>query len=124
MTTTVFKKAVEQNKVADDKLTTVRGIVIPVEWDEEGIALAAAVSGSDEQEYVIEQDEKGKELLKFIRHEIEVDGVVRKAINDRKTITVRSYRLKTAGDLWGIGSTKDRVPTGYFHMALHTEKLI
>jgi hypothetical protein len=95
MTTTVFKKAVKQNKVVDDKLTTVRGIVISVEWDEEGMVLAAAISGSDEQEYVIEQDEKGKELLEFIRHEIEVDGVVRKAINGRKTITVKSYKLKT-----------------------------
>jgi len=92
------KKANKKGR-AVDKLTTVRGIVIPVEWDEEGIALAAVISGLDEQEYVIEQDEKGKELLEFIRHEIEVDGVVRKAIKGRKTITVKSYRLKT-DDNW------------------------
>lgn len=98
MTTTVFNKAGKENKGIDDELTTVRGIVIPVEWDEEGNALAAAISGSDEQEYVIEQDEKGKELLKFIRHEIEVDGVFRKAIKGRKTVTVKSYKLKIDGD--------------------------
>ena len=47
---------------------------------------------------MIEQDEKGKELLKFIRHEIELDGVIRKGIKGRKTITVKSYRLKTDGN--------------------------
>jgi hypothetical protein len=98
MTTTVFKKEAKKKKGTGDELTTVRGIVIPVDWDEEGNTLVAAISGSNEQEYVIEQDKKGKELLKFIRHEIEVDGVVRKAINGRRTITVRSYRLKTGGD--------------------------
>ena len=99
MTTTVFKKEVKENKGIGDELTTVRGIVISVDWDEEGNTLAAAISCSNEQEYLIEQDEKGKELLEFIRHEIEVDGVVRKAIKSRKTITVRSYRLKTGGDI-------------------------
>jgi len=99
MTTTAFSEGVKKKKVIVDKLTTVRGIVIPVDWDEEGNAFAVAISSPDEQEYVIEQDEKGKELLEFIRHEIEVDGVVRKAIKGRKTITVRSYRLKTGGDL-------------------------
>ncbi|MDO9567752.1 MAG: hypothetical protein Q7J15_13590 [Candidatus Desulfaltia sp.] len=87
------KKANKKGRFVD-KPTTVRGIVIPVEWDEEGIALAAVISGLDEQEYMIEQDEKGKELLEFIRHEIEVDGVVRKAIKGCKTITVKNYRLK------------------------------
>lgn len=101
MTTTVFKKEVKKKKETVDKLTTVRGIVIPVDWDEEGNMLAAAISGSDEQEYVIEQDEKGKELLQFIRHEIEVSGLVRKAIKGRKTITVKSHRLKTRGDWQG-----------------------
>ncbi|HID29217.1 MAG TPA: hypothetical protein EYP19_04350 [Desulfobacterales bacterium] len=86
-------------KGAVDKLTTVRGIVIPVDWDGEGNMIAAAISGSDEQEYMIEQDEKGEGLLEFIRHEVEVDGVVRKATKGRKTVAVKSYRL-TMGGVW------------------------
>lgn len=99
MTTTVFKKAGKENKSTVDKLTTVRGIVIPVDWDKEGNALAVAISSLDEQEYVIELDEKGKELLKFIRYEIEVDCMFRKAIKNRKTIAVKSYKLKIGGDV-------------------------
>ena len=90
-----------------DKLTTVRGIVIPVDWDKEGNALAVAISSPDEQEYVIEQDEKRKELIELIRQEIEVSGVVRKAIKGRKTITVKSYRLKTDGN-WYPTKEKNR----------------
>ena len=82
-----------------DKLTTVRGIVIPVDWDKEGNAIAVAILSPDEQEYVIEQDKKGKELIGLIRQEIEVSSVVRSVRKDSKTITVKSYRLKTGGDI-------------------------
>ena len=91
-----LEKEVKKKRGAVDKLTTVRGIVIPVDWDEEGNALAVAISSPDEQEYLIEQDEKGKELTGLIRQEIEVSGIVRKAIKGRKTIAVKSYRLKTS----------------------------
>ena len=77
--------------------TTIRGIVIPVDWDKQGNALAVAISGSDDEEYVIEKNEQGRELLGLIRQEIEVSGVVRKAIKGRKTIVVKSYRLKKGG---------------------------
>lgn len=77
--------------------TTIRGIVIPVDWDKQGNALAVAISGSDEEEYVIEKNEQGRELLGLIRQEIEVSGVVSKAIKGRKTIVVKSYRLKKGG---------------------------
>ena len=96
---TVSSQKEVKKKGTGDKLATVRGIVIPADWDGEGNMIAAAISGSDEQEYRIEQDEKGEELLEFIRHEVEVDGVVRKAIKGRKTVAVKSYRLKM-GDVW------------------------
>ncbi|MBA3016776.1 MAG: hypothetical protein FP811_01220 [Desulfobacteraceae bacterium] len=89
-------KEVKKKRRTVDKLTMVRGIVIPVDWDKEGNALAVAISSPDEQEYLIEQDEKGKELIGLIRQEVEVSGMVRKANKDRKTITVKSCRLKTS----------------------------
>lgn len=91
-------KEVKKKRGTVDKLTTVRGIVIPADWDEEGNMLAVAISGSDEQEYLIEQNAKGKELLELIRHEIEIDGLIRKAIKGRKTVKVKSYRLKMGSD--------------------------
>jgi hypothetical protein len=93
-------KGVKKKRVTVDKLTTVRGLVIPIDWDKEGKAVAVAISSQDERDYVVKLDEKGKELLKFIRHEIEVDCIFGKAIKNCKTIIVKSYKLKTGSDEW------------------------
>lgn len=98
MTTTVFKKEAKKKKGTGDELTTIRGIVIPVDWDEDGNVLAIAISSQDEHEYFVELDKKGKKMLGLIRRGIEVSGVVRKIIKGCKTITVKSYRLKTDDD--------------------------
>jgi hypothetical protein len=90
--TPTFRKEVKKGRKIGDELTTVRGIVIAVDWDKEGNALAAAISGLDEQEYLIERDAKGKELLGLTRREIEVSGMVSKAVKGRKTIKVKSYQ--------------------------------
>ena len=99
MRTALTGKGVKRKRGTVDKLTTVRGIVIAVDWDKEGNAIAVAILSPNEQEYVIEQDKKGKELISLIRQEIEVSSVVRSVRKDSKTITVKSYRLKTGGDI-------------------------
>jgi hypothetical protein len=80
-----------------NEMATIRGIVIPVDWDEEGEALSAAISSPDEQEYLIEQDARGKELLGLMRQEIEAHGAVRKGTKGRKIIKVKSYGLWRGG---------------------------
>lgn len=87
-------KEAKRRGLARDASTIVRGIVIPVDWDEEGNPVAASISSSGERDYFVEPDEKGRELLRLIREEIEVSGIVRKGIKGRNTIAVRSYRLK------------------------------
>jgi len=84
-----------RKRVVRDTSTTIRGILVPLDWDEDGNVLAIAVSTPGEQEYVVEEDSKGKELLGVIRQEVEVTGVVGTGTKDRKTITVNSYVLKS-----------------------------
>lgn len=76
-----------------ERIITVRGIVIPVDWDEKGKVVAAALSTRTEDEYLIDHGYKGKELLHHIQEEVEVSGVARKN-NGKKTITVQEYILK------------------------------
>jgi hypothetical protein len=76
-----------------DKPLTIKGIVIPVDWDEEGKVVAAAISTHDEDEYLIDPNYKGKELLHFVREEVEVSGVA-KENKDKKIIAVQKYILK------------------------------
>lgn len=74
-------------------MVTIRGIVIPVDWDEEGNIVAIAVSTHDEEEYLICGQDKGEELRAHIREEVEISGVLRKK-KRKKTITVIDYSLK------------------------------
>jgi 5S rRNA maturation endonuclease (ribonuclease M5) len=44
-------------------LVALQGIIILVDWDENGNVTAVAVSTYDEEEYLIDNQEKGEELL-------------------------------------------------------------
>jgi hypothetical protein len=77
--------------------------VIPVDWDEEGNPLAVAILGAGEEEHLVEQDEEGKKLLELMQQEVEISGTVREVAEGHKTITVKSYGLKTDGDPSGMG---------------------
>ena len=90
----LHKRGVEIIK-STKKLTTLRGIVIPVEWDEKGMAIAVALSTHTEDEYLIDPNYMGKELLRYIQEDVEVSGMA-KENKDKKTkvITVQKYILK------------------------------
>ena len=103
MGTTSSRKEVKKKERTGYELTTVRGIVIPVDWDEEGNALAVAILGAGEEEHLVEQDEGGKKLLELMQQEVEVSGVVKEGIQGHKTIAVKSYGLKAAGNRWSMG---------------------
>ena len=78
---------------------TIRGIIIPVDWDQSGNVMALAVSTHDEDEYLINKDDKGEQLTAFIRKSVEIRGHVTESQN-RKTIRVEKYELKPVS---GIG---------------------
>jgi hypothetical protein len=98
MKTRTLKNEGRKKTKEGDNLTTIRGIVIAAEWDDEGNPLATSISSPGEQEYLVEQDSKGKELLGLLRQEIEVAGIVKKRERGRNTIAVRIYRLRGVGD--------------------------
>jgi hypothetical protein len=83
----------DDKRKAGNNPVTIRGIVIPVDWDEKGNVVAVAVSTYDEVEYLIENHEKEKELKAFIREEVEVSGILTEEKN-RLIIKIKEYRLK------------------------------
>jgi len=68
-------------------------MVVPVNWDEGGKVVAVALSANTEDEYLIDENYKGRELLHFIQEDVEVSGVVRED-EDKKIITEQKYILK------------------------------
>jgi len=76
-------KEVKKPPKAYTRLTTLRGLVIPVAWDEKGNVMATVISTQNEEEYVVERSGKGEELFKLIRAEVEVRGVIKAEDNKR-----------------------------------------
>ena len=73
------------------------GIVIPTNWDEKGNIKDAALFTFHEDEYLIDQDEKGGELLAFIRQQVKVSGEVSKQ-GGKRIIKVKEYELEKEQD--------------------------
>lgn len=82
-------------KKARTKMSIIRGVVIPMDWDEQGNVVRIAISSRDEKEYMVEAGGRGSELLAFIRKEVEVSGEVKEE-DHRKLIKVKKYQLKKA----------------------------
>ncbi|MFO7459698.1 MAG: hypothetical protein R6X07_03675 [Desulfatiglandales bacterium] len=74
------------------KMVVIRGVVIPMDWDDQGNVVQIAISSHDEMEYMVEKKGKGDELLAFIRKEVEVGGEIKEK-DDRRIIRIKRYRV-------------------------------
>ena len=74
-------------------VTTLRGLVLPVDWDEKGNIRSLAVSTNSEEEYLVDENPLADELLAFTRLRVKVRGSVREDENGKKIITVEKYEV-------------------------------
>ena len=74
-------------------LTTIRGLVIPVDWDEKGNVTAMAISTHLEEEYLVEQNAWGEALLAFLRQRVKVSGSLVLKEDGKKVISVKKYEV-------------------------------
>jgi hypothetical protein len=75
----------------NNEQVNIKGILIPVDWDDKGNVIKAAILTANEEEYIVEENEKGKKLLGLMRQMVEIKGVVREEAG-RKIITVETYQ--------------------------------
>ncbi len=79
-----------------ETITTV-GIVIPVDWEENGKPIAYALSSYEEKEYLIDiRTELGKKLSTIEKQKIRVTGTLGSIVNNRRMISIDSYELSSA----------------------------
>lgn len=64
----------DQEKIP--QLITIKGIVIPVDWDQKGNPVSVAIATHKEEEYLICNDSQGKSLLDLVTKEVEVNGLL------------------------------------------------
>ncbi|MFH1135556.1 MAG: hypothetical protein V1816_05670 [Pseudomonadota bacterium] len=71
---------------------TIKGQILPNEWDEEDNVTSLMITDDDEREFLIEMTGKGQELLDFIDEYVEIVGTVKKWEGDYY-LGVRSYEV-------------------------------
>jgi hypothetical protein len=81
------------NQISTRGKVTVRGIVMPVDWDERERVTSVAVSSVDEQEYVVAESGALRKLLRHVNEVVEVTGVVTENEYGEKTITVERFEV-------------------------------
>jgi|YNPNPStandDraft_1061719.scaffolds.fasta_scaffold03155_5 hypothetical protein len=85
-------------KKKESKLVRISGIVTAAGWDDDAAITAVSISTRDEQEYLVVNRGKGRELLGLVQKEVEVTGTVRKKEDGTRLLTIRSYRLVERDD--------------------------
>ena len=79
--------------ICQGKKVTLMGIITAVEWDEDDNVIAIAISTPEEEEYRIEDNQLGTELLEMIYESVKVTGTVNEDGFGNKFICVDSYDL-------------------------------
>jgi hypothetical protein len=68
-------------------LITIRGIVVPADWDERGIVISINIATFDEEEYFIERNDVAEELFMRLGQGVEVTGHFQD-VNGKKILKV------------------------------------
>ena len=79
--------------MASGRVTTIKGLIIPADWDEKGSIVAATISTNFEEEYLIDQNVRGEELIAFLRQKVKVTGFVTEDELGKKVIAVEQYEV-------------------------------
>ncbi|MFC1515369.1 hypothetical protein ACFL7E_01275 [Thermodesulfobacteriota bacterium] len=73
-------------------IITESGIIVPVEWNEQGRPVALALSTYKESEYSIDTtDVTGKALFNFLRRKVKIIGTLKNLVQNQQTITVLGF---------------------------------
>lgn len=81
----------DKNQTEKETITTV-GVVIPVEWEDNGRPIAFAISSYEEKEYLIDlRTRMGKELAAIEKQKIRVTGTLGRLVKKRRVISINSY---------------------------------
>jgi hypothetical protein len=76
-----------------NRTTTIKGLIIPVDWDEKGNVTGTAISTHLEEEYLVDDNARGEELIAFLRQRAKVSGFIIEKAKGKKVITVKHYEV-------------------------------
>ena len=71
----------------------ITGVVTPVDPNGLHDALRVVIRTPDREEYVVEPNKLGKQLLSLVDHTVRVRGAVRQRLNGDFTVSVDNYKV-------------------------------
>ena len=71
----------------------ITGVITPVDLNDSNDALRVIIRTPDREEYVIEPNKLGKQLLSLVGHTVRVRGTVRQRLNGDFTVSVDNYKV-------------------------------
>jgi len=71
---------------------TVRGLVLPVEQDEDGNLVRCSIITDDDDEFEVHDDDQGRELCLYVDEEVVAKGIVRYDQDGPDRMRVDSFR--------------------------------
>jgi len=79
-------------------LVTVRGIVVPLTWAEDGSVTSVGISGFDERDFVVSSEFSLDHWVSLLRKEVEVTGLINRACREPRALKVRDVHVLRKGD--------------------------
>jgi hypothetical protein len=73
-------------------LISLKGIVIPADWDHNGNIISVAIATDGEQEYFIDTSQNVTNMIALLRQEVEITGTIRHT-GEKKFIRVVSCNI-------------------------------
>lgn len=71
---------------------TIRGTILPAEWDRHGRVTSIGIGTEEDEDYIIFLDKIGEKLFKFVDRNVEATGIVKNVFGDF-VLTVNNYKL-------------------------------
>ena len=91
-----MKKGIKKEEFSKRETITIRGIILPADWDEEGNIIKVLLSTPEEEEYLLLTDFKKEDLLTYLRKTVEVTGSIT-ADGKKQNIIVETFSVKESG---------------------------
>jgi hypothetical protein len=79
----------------DIVMITVKGILIPVNWDQKGNVVSVAIATDEEKEYLVADPELAEKMKRRLRQVVEASGIVTKS-QGKNIITIKQWRYQNA----------------------------
>jgi hypothetical protein len=74
---------------------TIRGVVCPIEWSDEGRVERISIMTWDEDEYEVSPEDAGQDLVEYTNRVVTARGHVLPEFRKRKVIQIKSFSVST-----------------------------